>query len=75
MTTLTQQLKKIADDIVTVLKENGNKPMTQDQLFKKTHLEHMSEYGWSFALTDLERAKVIKDVGVIYNGEIQYQLI
>lgn len=61
MATLTEQLQLIQDDIVQVLKEKG-KAMTQDELFKNTHLEHMSWYGWSFALDKLEKQKLIKFV-------------
>lgn len=59
MATLTEQLKKIQDDVLVVLKEKG-KPMTQDELFKNTHLEHMSWYGWSFALDKLEKQKLVR---------------
>lgn len=59
MATLTEQLKKIQDDIIVVLNEK-NKPMTQYELFNNTHLEHMSYFGWSFALDKLEKQKLIK---------------
>lgn len=75
MATLTEQLKKIENDILTVLNENGNQPMTQDQLFAKTHLVHMAEYGWSFALNNLEKQRKIEVVGTIYKGELLYKII
>ena len=73
MTTISQQLRKIENDILTVLKENPKLKMTQVDLFKKTKLRNMAEYGWSFALDNLEKANKIKVVGHIYNGELQYQ--
>jgi len=74
MATLTEQLRKIENDITRVLSENSNKAMTQDQLFDKTHLENMSYYGWSFALSNLEKAGKIKNTGVISGGDLLYAL-
>lgn len=61
MATLTEQLQKIQDDIIVVLKEQG-KPLTQDQLYDHTKLEFMSYIGWSFAIEKLEKRKLIKFV-------------
>lgn len=60
--TLTDQLNNIGKDIVSVLKKEG-KPLTQGQLFAKTSLENISEFGWSFALSTLEKKRVVKFVG------------
>ncbi len=70
--TLTQVLQLIQDDILSVLKDNKGKAMTQDQLFKKRKLMNYSEYGWSFALEKLEKKNLIKISGFIYDGEILY---
>ena len=75
MTTISQQLRKIENDILTVLGENPTLKMTQDDLFKKSKLRFMAEFGWSFALDNLEKANKIKVVGHIYNGELQYQIV
>lgn len=74
MLTIRQALKKIEDDIVQVLTES-KEPLTQDQLFAKTKLQNTSEYGWSFALENLEKENKIKVAGVIYKGILQYKLI
>lgn len=75
MTSLTEVLKKIERDIVQVLSEAQGEALTQEQLFLRTHLLHTAEYGWSFAIENLEKAKKIKVVGTIYKGELLYQLV
>ncbi len=59
MATLTDQLKRIEDDIIIVLKET-KKPLTQEQLYEKSKLENMSYFGWTFALQNLEKKKLIE---------------
>ena len=69
MSELTAQIKKIEDDILNVLKESG-KPMTHGQLFKNSKLINTSEYGWGFALDNLDKQKKIK-----MDGNDQWTLI
>ena len=76
MSTLTESLNLIAKDIVQVLKDNGNQPMTQDQMFAKRKLMNYSEYGWSFALQNLERKKLVKHTGFVRStGDLKYILV
>jgi hypothetical protein len=74
MSTLTDSLNLIGKDIVQVLKDNGNKPMTQDQLFAKRKLMNYSEFGWSFALERLEKKKIVTEDGEDKNGNIKFKL-
>lgn len=76
MGTLTDSLNLIAKDIVQVLKDNGNKPMTQDQMFAKRKLMNYSEYGWSFALENLVKKKQITVDGYVRStGDLKYKLV
>ena len=76
MSTLTETLDLIGKDIVQVLKDNGNKPMTQDQLFANRKLMNYSEFGWSYALEKLEKDRVITVDGYVKsNGDLKYKLV
>lgn len=76
MSTITETLELIGQDIVQVLKDNGNKPMTQDQLFAKHKLMNYSEYGWSFALENLVKKKQITVDGYVKStGDLKYKLL
>lgn len=75
MATLTDSLDLIGKDIVQVLKDNGNKPMTQDQLFAKRKLMNYSVFGWSFALERLEKKKLITVVGEDKQGNLKYKTL
>lgn len=76
MSTITETLELIGQDIVQVLKDNGNKPMTQDQLFAKRKLMNYSEYGWSFALENLVKKKQITVDGYVKStGDLKYKLL
>jgi len=59
MSTITETLNLIGEDIIQVLKDNGNRPMTDDEIFAKRKLMNYSEYGWGFALDKLEKKGVI----------------
>jgi hypothetical protein len=74
MATLTDSLNLIGQDIVQVLKDNGNKPMTQDEFFAGRKLMNYSEFGWSFAIENLEKKKLIKVSGYKKNGDLKYIL-
>lgn len=76
MGTLTDSLNLIAKDIVQVLKDNGNKPMTQDQLFAKRKLMNYSEFGWLFAIQNLEKKKLVTVNGFVRStGDLKYILV
>jgi hypothetical protein len=75
MSSLTDSLALIGKDIVQVLKGNGNKAMTQDELFARRELMNYSEYGWSFALDKLVREKKIKVKGYDRNGDLKYIVV
>jgi hypothetical protein len=72
MSTLNDSLALIGKDIVQVLKDNGNKAMTQDELFVKRKLINYSEYGWSFALDKLVKEKKIIEKNYDKNGNLKY---
>jgi hypothetical protein len=74
MSTLTESLELIGSDIVQVLKDNSNKPMTQDELFANRKLMNYSEYGWSFAIDRLEKKKVITIDHSDKKGNLYYKL-
>jgi len=74
MTTITKALKRIEDDILQVLSEANGESLTQDQLFQRTHLVHTAEYGWTFALENLEKQKKIEVTGYDLEGYLKYQL-
>lgn len=62
MSTLTETLELIGQDIVQVLKDNGNRPMTDDEIFAKRKLMNYSEFGWGFAIEKLEKKGIIKAI-------------
>jgi hypothetical protein len=73
---LTETLKLIGQDIVQVLKDNGNRPMTQDQLFANRKLMNYSQFGWGFALDKLEKKKVVTVNGFVQStGDLKYILV
>lgn len=66
----TEQLQKIMDDILKVLKE-AQRPMTQRELFEQSDLNKTTAFiGWSFALDKLR-----KNGSVRMNGHNEWHLV
>lgn len=66
---LTEQLNIIGADILDRLKES-NEPMDEYELFEKTKLKNISEFGWRHALDKLERRGM-----VLLNDNSKYELV
>jgi hypothetical protein len=75
LATLTETLDTIGKDIVQVLKDNGNKPMTDDQLFANRKLMNYSEFGWGFAIEKLEKKKIITSIWTRGVESPKYKLV
>lgn len=72
--TLTQQLRRIENDILLILSKHDS--LTQEELYKLrgNQLKSISEYGWSFALENLERRHEVESYVVLPNPNYKWKL-
>lgn len=72
--TLTEQFKRIEDDILLVLSKHES--LTQSELYslRGDQLKNISEYGWSFAIDNLEKRHEIECYAPHLMGNLQWQL-
>lgn len=65
-------MELIGNDIIEVLKENNNIPMSHDDLYENTKLKHYHYNGYGYAIDVLRKRKLLKysdevgDFGTIY---------